>query len=105
MTVLPPTCTPHKRADARAEEGTALGEAHAVTRVSHRSRDAIARPCAASKAITDILPGRVRARGDKHDMPRDDGYRENVYGYVRDRQGPKAAVWCLDGLRREALVE
>jgi hypothetical protein len=60
---------------------------------------------ASSRSITELLPGRIWARGDKHDMLRDESYRGNVYGYVRDRQGPRAAVWCHDGLRREAMID
>ena len=59
--------------------------------------------CDSSRSIRRQLPGRVWARDDRHDLVGDDDdYRENVFGYVRDRQGPTAAVWCADGLRREA---
>ena len=58
-----------------------------------------------SLAIHDRLPGRVWAHDDKHDMLRVRSYQLNAYRYVRNKQGRKAAVWCCDGLRKEAEIE
>jgi hypothetical protein len=58
-----------------------------------------------SRTLKDILPGAVWQRDDRHDLLRDRAYQLNAYRYVRDKQGPGAAVWCLDGLRREAERE
>jgi REP element-mobilizing transposase RayT len=58
-----------------------------------------------SLAIRKRLPGRVWAHDDKHDMLRNRAYQVNAIKYVRDKQGAGAAVWCLDGLRREARRE
>lgn len=58
--------------------------------------------CDSSRAIRKMLPGRVWARDDRHDLIGDRAYRGNAVRYVRNRQGPCAAVWCCDGLRREA---
>ena len=55
-----------------------------------------------SAAIRERLPGRVWGRDDKHDMLRTRSYQHNAYLYVRNKQGPRAAVWCFDGLKREA---
>ncbi|MDQ3439642.1 MAG: hypothetical protein M3478_04770, partial [Planctomycetota bacterium] len=55
-----------------------------------------------SLAIRKRLPGRVWAHDDKHDMLRSRSYQVNAYKYVRNKQGPRAAVWCQDGLRRDA---
>jgi hypothetical protein len=58
--------------------------------------------CRSSIAITKQCPGRVWAHDDKHDMLDNRRYQVNAYKYVRNKQGPRAAVWCIDGLRREA---
>jgi hypothetical protein len=58
--------------------------------------------CQSSSAIRKALPGRVWGRDDKHDMLKDRPYQLNAVKYVRDKQGPQAAVWCVDGLRRQA---
>jgi REP element-mobilizing transposase RayT len=58
-----------------------------------------------SAAIRERLPGRVWARDDKHDMLRTRSYRHNAYLYVRNKQGPQAAVWCFDGIKREAMKD
>jgi len=55
-----------------------------------------------SRSIRKQLPGRVWQRDDRHDRLGDRAYQHNAYTYLRDKQGPTAAVWCLDGLRREA---
>src|SRR3954463_7947958 len=47
-----------------------------------------------SRAISRQLPGRVRARGDKHKLVRNRAHRKNVYLYLRDDQGPGAVAWC-----------
>lgn len=60
---------------------------------------------AASKSLTDVLPGRVWARGDRHDLIRDRKYQRNAYIYIREKQGPEAGVWCHDGLRQQARRE
>lgn len=84
--------------------------AHAVARLPWDERqynDVIGKAkSASSRAIRKELPGQVWARGDRHDLiGDDDAYFDNATGYVRDRQGPKAAVWCADGLRREAMKD
>ena len=61
--------------------------------------------CQSSSAIRKALPGRVWGRDDKHDMLRERPYQINAVKYVRNKQGPQAAVWCVDGLRREAKKE
>jgi hypothetical protein len=61
--------------------------------------------CQSSSAIRKALPGRVWGRDDKHDMLKDRPYQINAVKYVRDKQGRQAAVWCVDGLRREAKKE
>jgi hypothetical protein len=58
-----------------------------------------------SLAIRKRLPGRVWGHDDKHDMLRTWSYQINAVKYVRDKQGAEAAVWCVDGLRREARIE
>jgi hypothetical protein len=58
-----------------------------------------------SLAIRRWLPGRVWAHDDKHDMLDTRSYQLNAFRYVRNKQGPKAAVWCGDGLRREAVKD
>jgi hypothetical protein len=58
--------------------------------------------CDASRCARKELPGRIWARDDRHDMLRDERYQRNAFFYVRNKQGPTAAVWCYDGLRREA---
>jgi hypothetical protein len=50
--------------------------------------------CDSSRAIKKVLPGQIWARKGKHKLLRDPAYRENAYLYVRDEQGPAAAVWC-----------
>ncbi|MGB7159227.1 MAG: hypothetical protein WBD40_14255 [Tepidisphaeraceae bacterium] len=61
--------------------------------------------CFSSLAITKWLPGRVWAHDDKHDMLDNRSYQVNAYKYVRNKQGPQAAVWCQNGLRREAMKD
>ena len=61
--------------------------------------------CRSSGAARSVLPGRVWGRDDKHDMLHDRAYQLNACRYVRNKQGPRAAVWCVDGLRREAVKE
>jgi hypothetical protein len=61
--------------------------------------------CRASIAITEWVPGRVWAHDDKQDMLDNRAYQVNAYRYVRNKQGPQAAVWCQDGLRREAIKD
>ena len=58
--------------------------------------------CDSSRSIRKRLPGRVWARDDRHDHLGDRPYQVNAFKYVRNKQGPTAAVWCYDGLRREA---
>jgi hypothetical protein len=58
--------------------------------------------CRSSVAVTSRLRGRIWAHDDKHDMLRSRAYQVNAYKYVRNKQGRGAAVWCGDGLRREA---
>jgi len=58
-----------------------------------------------SLAIRKWLPGRVWAHDDAHDMLDNRSYQLNAYRYVRNKQGPEAAVWCQDGLRREAVKD
>lgn len=87
----------------------AVGErhAHAVTKLPIDERDynkALGKAkCDSSRSIRKFLPGRVWARSDQHKMPRDRAYQLNAFRYVRNKQGPTAAVWCFDGLRREAV--
>jgi mRNA-degrading endonuclease toxin of MazEF toxin-antitoxin module len=62
--------------------------------------------CDASRAIRKAIPGRVWARRDKHRMLRSFDARSVAYKYVRDDQGPSAAVWCADPkYTREALID
>jgi hypothetical protein len=61
--------------------------------------------CRSSIAITKRIPGRVWAHDDKHDVLDSRSYQVNAYKYVRNKQGPQAAVWCQDGLRREATKD
>ena len=58
-----------------------------------------------SLSIRKWLPGRVWAHDDKHDMLRTPRYQLNAFRYVRNKQGARAAVWCGDGLRREAVKD
>jgi len=58
-----------------------------------------------SRQLKKILPGQVWARRDKHILLDDHSHRENAYSYVRDDQGPCAAVWCREGWVREAFVD
>ena len=46
-----------------------------------------------SRAVKDVLPGRVWSRGDKHILVSDDAHLETEFGYIRDRQGPGARAW------------
>jgi hypothetical protein len=61
--------------------------------------------CRSSLTVRKWLPGRVWGHDDRHDMLRTRSYQLNAFRYVRDKQGRQAAVWCIDGLRREALIE
>jgi REP element-mobilizing transposase RayT len=45
------------------------------------------------------------AHDDNHKMLRDRAYQLNAFAYVRNNQGPKAAIWCFEGLRRDATRE
>ena len=47
-----------------------------------------------SRAMKDVLPGRVGSRGDKHILVKGDRHRACEYDYIRDRQGPSARCWC-----------
>lgn len=58
-----------------------------------------------SRAVKKMLPGRVWARGDRHDLIDNRDYQRNCFYYVRDKQGPTAAVWCGNGKHREAERE
>jgi hypothetical protein len=49
-----------------------------------------------SRAIRDVLPGRVWSRGDTHKLVRDRVHRKNVYLYLRDDQGPGAVCWKVN---------
>ena len=46
-----------------------------------------------SRALKDVLPGRVWARGEHHVFVRDEAHRDEEYGYIRDRQGSGARAW------------
>ena len=46
-----------------------------------------------SRALKDVLPGRMWSRGEHHVLVKDDAHREEEYGYVKDRQGPGARAW------------
>src|SRR5438105_10742814 len=48
-----------------------------------------------SRAMKDVLPGRVWARGEHHVLVKDDAHREEEYGYIKDRQGPGARAWWV----------
>ena len=47
-----------------------------------------------SKAMKDVLPGRVWSRGDRHVLVTDDEMLDEEYDYIRNRQGPGARSWC-----------
>ena len=62
--------------------------------------------CDASRAVRKQLPGRIWAKRDKHRMLRNPKEREDAFLYVRDDQGPSAAVWCHQRkYTREALID
>lgn len=81
--------------------------AHAVTELPTDERaynKALGKAkCDSSRSIRKSLPGRVWARDDQHKMLCDRAYHLNAFRYVRNNKGPTAAVWCFDGLRREAV--
>ena len=47
----------------------------------------------ASRAMKDVLPGRVWARGEHHILVKDDEHRDGEYRYIKDKQGPGARAW------------
>jgi hypothetical protein len=57
-----------------------------------------------SRAITQQLPGKIWARGEFHRMKRDKRALVSAYLYVRDKQGPAAAVWAFDGYRYDFIT-
>jgi REP element-mobilizing transposase RayT len=47
-----------------------------------------------SRALKDVLPGRVWSRGDKHILVDSDAQLDEEYDYIRNRQGKWARSWC-----------
>lgn len=60
--------------------------------------------CDSSRAIRKLLPGKVWSRGDDHDLIHTKAHRHNSFIYVKDKQGPWAAVWSCEGTK-EAMLD
>ena len=46
-----------------------------------------------SRAMKDVLPGRMWSRGEKHILVKDGRHYDCEFDYIRNRQGPGARAW------------